>query len=199
MSGYSKSFKHAWDFWYKWCPAGSASIGDEWPNGSISSSMGGGPEGIGLTNGFYNMGGTRISIAKPPALPTLLGIAHTRHPAAISPDDATSTVPVTGTTPDETALPWGSSAIDYLWNVQNISSSLSTVVNATNGTKNCETKIIFTYNNKSFNYYNWGYNPSAPDFGDGGPRNIQSSGYGLSEYPVTSSWTVYESKLNAGE
>lgn len=194
MSGYSKSFKHAWDFWYKWCPAGSASIGDQWPTASISASYDGNDQGIGLTNGFYNMGGTSNMNVK--------GIAHTRHPAVISPDLVESTVAVTGTTPDETALPWGSSAIDYLWNVLNISASLSTVVTATNGTTNCETKVSFTYNNKSFNYHNWGANPTASFFEQTSglfAGRVKKNGYGVEEYPVTSSWTVYESKLNAGE
>ena len=175
MAGYSLSYKHAFDFWYKWAPIGANAIGTEWPNGSITGSIVG-PNNNSLTYGFYNMG-------------QLLIPANTRNPAVISPNMLFSTIAVTGTSPDESALPWGSSAIDFLWNVQSLSSSISQTSNPTNGTKNCDTIISFEYGVKSFNYYNWGWNPEA-----GGAYR---SGYGLAEYPVTSSWTVYESKLNA--
>ena len=182
MAGFSYSYKHAFDFWYKWAPLGVDAVGTEWPNGSISASAitHVGPNGTALTYGFYNMGQFLV-----PAL--------TRNPAVISPDMLTSTIAVTGTSPDESALPWGSSAIDFLWNVQNLSCSISQYSENGKviGTSNYVTEASFSYGTASFNYHNWGWNPQT----GGAYRN----GYGLTEYPVTSSWTVYESKLNAGE
>ena len=40
MSGLSYSYKHAFDFWYKWCPLGVDAVGDSWPTGSIDGVSG---------------------------------------------------------------------------------------------------------------------------------------------------------------
>jgi hypothetical protein len=175
---YNVTARHIFDFWYKWTPQGFNCIGDLWPNETIPGNFLGGADNIGLTSGFYNMG---------------IGYyANTRSPAIIRPQYQTSSGVLGGgaASIDERALPWGSSAIDYLWNVQNISSSIGQLVvpgTPTAADKTCYTRITFAYNTSSFNYHNWKSSGVISFTGN----------YGLSSYPVTSSWTVYEPKLNA--
>lgn len=81
------------------------------------------------------------------------------------------------------ALPWGSAAADMLWNV--LVPSMSGVTQQEqnlNGTSNFITTYTFEYTSASWMYHNWEFVPG-------------SGRYGLTEYPITSSWIAYEPKL----
>lgn len=170
--------KHPFDFWYVWVPTGSSDpVDSTWPTGSISASINGN-DSLGITNGLYDQGFF------------LAGIQSTRAVPLIDPADA----PNGGngqTTPDEGALPKGSSAIDFLWNVRSLSSSYHEYTTSTGGRIPATLywrEWRFTYNTESFNYFNIGGNP-ANKFG------WLPFGYGVKSYPVTSSWITYEPKM----
>lgn len=166
-------YKHAFDFYYVWVPTGSNQVDKSWPTGSISASITN-ENSFGITNGLYEN-----------AL-TFGGVQATRAIPLIAPADAEGGGGgATGA--DEAAIPKGSSAIDYLWNVQSLSSSYHeyTIIF---GRTTYYREFRFTYNTESFNYYNIGANP-ANKFG------LSSSGFGLTKYPVTSSWVTYEPKM----
>lgn len=80
------------------------------------------------------------------------------------------------------ALPWGSPAADLLWNVLVPSMSITTTSSLARGGFVNDTIYTFAYTSKSFFYENYGVGSSN------GP-------FGLEEYPITSSWIAYESKL----
>ena len=81
------------------------------------------------------------------------------------------------------ALPWGSPAADMLWNV--LVPSMSLVSQSTQtGKSGTEyvTDYYFTYTTASWMYHNWEILAGVGN-------------YGLTEYPITSSWIAYEPKL----
>jgi hypothetical protein len=82
------------------------------------------------------------------------------------------------------ALPWGSPAADYLWNVLVPTASVSQeeVPIPASFNSNFITTYTFTYNSASFMNSDWEVLPGA-------------GGFGLTEYPITSSWIAYEPKL----
>lgn len=107
-----------------------------------------------VVNGYMNMGITFAML--------------TRHTASLDPTQG--------------ALPWGSPAADYLWNVLVPSASVTQTELPINGTSLFVTTYTFTYNSASFMSSDW-------EFVGG------TGGYGLTEYPITSSWIAYEPKL----
>ena len=68
--GATRTYTHAFDFWYKWAPSGSLTLPNGWPTQSINTN------GVGrnLSRGFYNL--------QPSGFPAL-----TRHTASISGSD----------------------------------------------------------------------------------------------------------------
>ena len=86
------------------------------------------------------------------------------------------------------ALPWGSPAADLLWNVLVPSMSITTT-SVTDGINyRNDTLYTFTYTSKNFFYENYGYMVTGDASSVDGP-------FGLQQYPITSSWIAYESKL----
>ena len=174
-TGYAYTYKHAFDFYYVWVPTGSLQVDSSWPTGSISASVTD-ENSFGITNGLYDnsLGQT--------------GVQATRAIPLIAPADAENGGGG-ATNPDEAALPKGSSAIDYLWNVLSLSSSYHQYT-TTFGKTNYYREFRFAYNSESFNYYNIGLNPTwygkFPDL---------DANFGVTEYPITSSWVTYEPKV----
>lgn len=179
MAGISRTYKHAFDFFYQWVPTGSETVTQYWPTASISGSIPSGTDdGIGLTAGLYN--NDLIGIA---------GLALETAQPTIAPEDYKGGSGL-GSTPDEGVIPKGSMAIDFLWNVQSLSSSyVSYSEPLFGGFTRFVREWHYTYNTESFAYHNIGYNP-VNKFWDNPPE--RQFGYGLEKYPVLSNWVTYE-------
>lgn len=189
--GLKRAYRHNFQFYYQWVPTSSAAtpywIPNNWPNDTINHQnvLHGIPVGSnfrGLTNGLYMNG-----------FPGLVdtNATETQTPA-ISVDDYQpfNSWP---TTPNESAIPKGSMAADYLWNVRSLSSSLYESSSAGRDFSTTYFKQYhFSYSTASFAYHNIGVNPGNKFVYQSGFE----SGWGLpSHSAVDSYWVTYEPKM----
>ena len=170
----SPIYKHAFDFFYKWCPTGSGQLTNVSWSRHFSNSL----PGVYLTSSWYDLGSLLIPS----------GGYSTRHTSSLTTKDG--------------ALAWASPATDMLWNVLSPSSSVSQSIDGAGDyqtyyrfTYNSESTLrtnwipTLTLGPTTFPVTSsWiAYEPRMIAFASGAGTNVgyKATGTGLAYFPAT--------------